>query len=205
MPVSKNQGANDRPCLSRTAPTRRYCIALPVAPGMAPAARLLSFHTTDRMSMTPGINVVKKSRIKHTVHEYAHDPSSESFGSEAAEKLGVPEARVFKTLVVSLDGRELAVGVVPVSSMLSMKRIAKAAGAKKAVMADKADVERSTGYVLGGVSPLGQKKRLKTIIDSSARTFSTIYVSAGRRGLEIEVDPEDLRKLVGGTFAEIGQ
>ena len=155
--------------------------------------------------MTPGINSARKSNIKHTVHEYAHDPSSESYGFEAAEKLGVPEARVFKTLVVSLDRSELAVGVVPVSSMLSMKRIAKAAGAKKAVMPDKADVERSTGYVLGGVSPLGQKKRLRTIIDSSATAFPTIYVSAGRRGLEIELNPEDLRKLVGGTFAAICQ
>lgn len=155
--------------------------------------------------MTPGINVAKKNNIAHTVHEYSHDSSSESYGSEAAEKLGVPEIRVFKTLVVSLDNKELAVGVVPVSSMLSMKLIAKAVGAKKAAMATKTDVKRSTGYVIGGVSPLGQKKRLKTIIDSSANNFSTVYVSAGRRGLEIELSPEDLRKLVNGTFAEICQ
>lgn len=155
--------------------------------------------------MTPGINVAKKNNIAHTVHEYSHDSSSESYGSEAAEKLGVPEIRVFKTLVVSLDNKELAVGVVPVSSMLSMKLIAKAVGAKKAAMATKTDVKQSTGYVIGGVSPLGQKKRLKTIIDSSANNFSTVYVSAGRRGLEIELSPEDLRKLVNGTFAEICQ
>jgi Cys-tRNA(Pro)/Cys-tRNA(Cys) deacylase len=117
----------------------------------------------------------------------------------------VPADRVFKTLVVSLDNKELAVGVVPVSSMLSMKRIAKAVGAKKAAMAAQADVERATGYVLGGVSPLGQKKRLKTIIDASAKNYSTIYVSAGRRGLEIELSPEDLGKLVNGIFADICQ
>jgi Cys-tRNA(Pro)/Cys-tRNA(Cys) deacylase len=155
--------------------------------------------------MTPGINVAKQRKITHIVHEYLHNPSSESYGLEASEKLGVAEARVFKTLVVNLDNKELAVGVIPVSSMLSMKLIAKAAGAKKAAMAAQADVERSTGYVLGGVSPLGQKKRLKTIIDSSANAFSTIYVSAGRRGLEIELSPEDLTKLVNGKLAEICQ
>lgn len=155
--------------------------------------------------MTPGINVAIKAKVAHTVHEYAHDPASESYGLEAAEKLGVPEARVFKTLVVSLDGRELAVGVVPVSSMLSMKQIAKAAGAKKAAMAAPADVERATGYVLGGVSPLGQKKRLKAFIDASAVDFPTIFVSAGRRGLEIELNPHDLKALTGADFADISQ
>ncbi|MFL7867308.1 MAG: Cys-tRNA(Pro) deacylase [Anaerolineales bacterium] len=155
--------------------------------------------------MTPGINAARKAKIAHKVHEYVHDPATESYGLEAAEKLSVPEARVFKTLVVSLDSRELAVGVIPVSSMLSMKRMAKAAGAKKAAMADRADVERSTGYVLGGVSPLGQKKRLKTIIDSSASHHPTIYVSAGRRGLEIELSPADLVRLVNGVLAELCQ
>ena len=155
--------------------------------------------------MTPGINAARKAKIAHKVHEYVHDPETESYGLEAAEKLGVPVDRVFKTPVVSLDSRELAVGVIPVSSMLSMKRMAKAAGAKKAAMADRADVERSTGYVLGGVSPLGQKKRLKTIIDSSASQHPTIYVSAGRRGLEIELSPADLVRLVNGVLAEICQ
>jgi len=155
--------------------------------------------------MTPGINLAKKAKIFHRVHEYSHDPSSESYGLEAAEKLGIPETRVFKTLVVNLDNKELAVGVIPVSSMLSMKLIAKAAGAKKAVMAGKSDVERSTGYVLGGVSPLGQKKRLKTYIDVSAKNHSTIYVSAGRRGLEIELGPDDLLNLVNGELADLCQ
>jgi len=153
--------------------------------------------------MTPGINAARKAKITHKVHEYVHDPAAESYGLEAAEKLGVPVDRVFKTLVVSLDNKELAVGVIPVSSMLSMKLVAKAAGAKKATMADPPAVERSTGYVLGGVSPLGQKKRLKTIIDASAMHFSTVYVSAGRRGLEIELSPKDLVKLVNGALAVI--
>ncbi len=155
--------------------------------------------------MTPGINLAKKANIYHKVHEYNHDSLNKSYGLEAAEKLGVPEERVFKTLVVSLDNKELAVGVIPVSSMLNMKLIAKAAGSKKAVMAAKSDVERSTGYVLGGVSPLGQKKRLKTIIDSSVNNNTTVYVSAGRRGLEIELRPDDLVKLVNGVLAEICQ
>lgn len=155
--------------------------------------------------MTPAINVAVKAKIMHKVHEYDHDSSSESYGLEAAEKLGVAADRVFKTLVVKLDNNELAVGVIPVSSMLSMKRIAKAAGAKKAIMAAQADVERATGYVLGGVSPLGQKKRLKTIIDASVKNKATVYVSAGRRGLEIELNPDDLNKLVNGVFADICQ
>jgi Cys-tRNA(Pro)/Cys-tRNA(Cys) deacylase len=155
--------------------------------------------------MTPGINQVKQNKVSHIIHEYTHDESSESYGLEAADKMGVTQERVFKTLIVILDNKELVVGIIPVSSMLSMKLIAKAVGAKKATMADKLDVERSTGYVLGGVSPLGQKKRLKTIIDSSANNYSTIYVSAGRRGLEIELSPADLAKLTNGKFVDICQ
>ncbi len=154
--------------------------------------------------MTPAINLIKKNGIAHQVHEYSHDPSSESYGLEAAQRMGVSKQRVFKTLIVRLDSNELVVAVLPVSSMLSMRLIAKAMGAKKAVMAEKADVERSTGYVLGGVSPLGQKRRLKTVIDSSAEKHPLIYVSAGRRGLEIELDPGDLRSLSNAIFTEIG-
>lgn len=153
--------------------------------------------------MTPGINAAKKANVSHRIHEYQHDPASESFGTEAAEKMGVDPARVFKTLVVAIDGKDLAVGVVPVTAMLSMKLVAKAAGGKKATMADKQDVQRSTGYVLGGVSPLGQKKRLRTFIDDSAQRFDTIYISAGRRGLEIELSPEDLAKLTTAQFAPL--
>jgi len=154
--------------------------------------------------MTPAVDQARKAGIEHRIHEYSHDPSSESYGTEAAEKLGIPQQQVFKTLVVSLDAKALAVGIVPVCTTLNLKRIAKAAGAKKATMADPAEVERATGYVLGGVSPLGQKKRLKTFIDASATEFSTVHVSAGRRGLEIELSPQDLATLCGADFAEIG-
>lgn len=155
--------------------------------------------------MTPAINLAKKAKIAFKVHEYAHDPANEAYGLEAAEKLGLPPTQVFKTLVVSLDGKELAVGILPVAAMLSMKAIAKAAHAKKADMADKALVARTTGYVLGGVSPLGQKKLLKTFIDTSAAQFPTIYVSAGRRGLEIELAAQDLQQLTRGVLVELTQ
>ena len=155
--------------------------------------------------MTPAINAAKQARVNYTIHEYEHDPAAESYGEEAAEKIGANPAQVFKTLVVSLDGKDLAVGVVPVTAMLGLKQIAKAAGAKKALMADKQLVQRTTGYVLGGVSPLGQKKRLKTFIDDSARNFATLFVSAGKRGLEIELAPEDLSRLTGATFAPLQQ
>ncbi len=155
--------------------------------------------------MTPGINAAKKAKISFTLHEYEHDPAAESYGLEAAEKLGVNASRVFKTLVVDLGNKQLAVGIIPVSDLLSMKCIAKAAGAKKAAMAAVSDVERSTGYVLGGVCPLGQKKRLKTFLDSSAQSFETIMVSGGRRGLEIELSPADLLRLTGGQYADLCQ
>ena len=155
--------------------------------------------------MTPGIQEAKKYKISYSIHEYSHDESSESYGLEAADKMGVSQNVVFKTLVLTLDNKELVVGIIPVSSKLSLKLIAKALGAKKAAMADKLTVERSTGYILGGVSPIGQKKRLKTIIDSSVNNYSTIYVSAGRRGLEIELSPVDLTKLTNGKIADICQ
>ncbi|TYK64836.1 Cys-tRNA(Pro) deacylase [Colwellia echini] len=153
--------------------------------------------------MTPAIKAAIKNNITYHVHEYSHDSASESYGEEAANKLGISSDRVFKTLVVSIDKTSLAVAVIPVSAMLSMKLIAKTFNGKKASMAIKADVERSTGYVLGGVSPLGQKKRLATFIDSSAIQFSTIFVSAGKRGLEIELSPQDLQQLTQATMATI--
>lgn len=155
--------------------------------------------------MTPAIEQARKAGVSHQVHEYVHDPSHESYGLEAAEKLGVAAEKVFKTLVVSLDNKKLAVGVLPVSGMLSMKRVAKAAGAKKAAMAAQADVQRATGYVLGGVSPLGQKKSLTTVIDESALRQNVIYVSAGRRGLEISLSPKDLADLLRATFTDLCQ
>jgi len=153
--------------------------------------------------MTPAINSAKHAGIAFQIHDYAHDAAAESFGLEAAEKLGVPPARVFKTLVVMLDGKQLAVGMVPVDKQLGLKQIAKAAGAKKATMAAPAEVERATGYVLGGVSPLGQKKRLASFLDASAEGFATLYVSAGRRGLEIELAPNDLLALSQAQLAPI--
>lgn len=153
--------------------------------------------------MTPAINMAKKAKIAFEIHSYDHDPSISSYGLEAAEKMGVPSERVFKTLVVTIDAKGMAVAVIPVSSMLSMKQIAKAAGGKRAEMADGADVERSSGYILGGVSPLGQKKRLRTFIDASAKNFSTIFVSAGRRGLEIELSPDDLADMTNGEWVAL--
>lgn len=155
--------------------------------------------------MTPAINLVRKLNIRHQIHEYTHDANHTSYGLEAAEKMQVPAKLVFKTLVVALDDRSLAVAVVPVDRQLNMKLMAKANKSKKALMAEAHDVQRVTGYVLGGVSPLGQKKRLPTVIDSSAQNSPRIFVSAGRRGLEIELDPEDLKQLTQARFAEITQ
>lgn len=155
--------------------------------------------------MTPAINAARQAKVPFHIHEYAHDPKAESYGEEAAVKLGLPLERVFKTLVVSLDGKELAVAVVPVSGLLDMKHCAAALGAKKCDMAERKDAERSTGYVLGGISPLGQKKRLRTVIDATAQGFDTVFVSAGRRGLEIELAPADLARLTGAVFATVGR
>ena len=155
--------------------------------------------------MTPAIEAARREQVNHAVHAYEHDAASESYGLEAAEKLGLSPERVFKTLVVGVEGGELAVAIVPVSKQLSLKNMARALKVKKAAMAEPAAVQRSTGYVLGGVSPLGQKKRLRTVIDASAQAFDTIFVSAGRRGLEIELSAQDLVDLVSGLFAPIEQ
>ncbi len=153
--------------------------------------------------MTPAIELATKYKVAFTVHQYQHNSKAESYGDEAAVSLGADPKQVFKTLVVELNSGELAVGVVPVSGSLNLKAIANAANAKKAAMADKLKVQRSSGYVLGGVSPIGQRKPLTTIIDSSANNFSTIFVSAGKRGLEIELSASDLANLTSATFAPI--
>ncbi|MDP5191384.1 Cys-tRNA(Pro) deacylase [Rheinheimera baltica] len=155
--------------------------------------------------MTPAIDLAKQQGIAYQVHQYQHDAAAASYGLEASEKLGLAPEQVFKTLVVQLDGKQLAVAVLPVSQQLNMKLMAKALGAKKAEMANSHDVMRSSGYVLGGVSPLGQKKRLPTVIDNSAQQYATIYVSAGRRGLEIELAAADLCQLLQGRFAPLAQ
>jgi len=153
--------------------------------------------------MTPAINQLVKHKIRHEVHEYQHDSSASSYGLEAAEKMSVATEKIFKTLVISLDQKTLAVGIVPVESQLSLKKAAKELGGKKAVMADKLVVQRSTGYVLGGVSPLGQKRPLATLLDSSAMLLEEIYVSAGKRGLEISLAPDDLIQLCNGRYCDL--
>lgn len=157
--------------------------------------------------MTPAINAAKKAKVKFSVHEYSHDPAAASYGEEAAEALGLEFGRVFKTLLVALNGdnRKLAVAVVPVSGQLDLKAMAGALGAKKVAMANPADAERATGYVVGGISPLGQKKRLPLVLDDSAQGYETIFMSAGRRGLEIELAAADLVKLTGAKLAAIGR
>ena len=155
--------------------------------------------------MTPALDLLKKVRAEHRVHSYEHDPKAASYGLEAAEKLGLEPAQVFKTLLASTEKGELLVAVVPVVGSLDLKALAHAAGVKKAEMADPAAAQRSTGYLLGGISPLGQKKRLRTFIDSSAEGFETIYVSAGRRGLEVELAPSVLAEQTRATFANIGR
>ena len=151
---------------------------------------------------TPATALLAKQRVPHEVHEYAHDPRSSSYGAEASEVLGLPAERVFKTLVAEVDGA-LTVGVVPVAGQLDLKALAAAAGGKKAKMADVAAAERATGYVAGGISPLGHRKRLPVVVDSSATTHETIFCSAGRRGLEIELAPAELVRLSAAVVAPI--
>ncbi len=157
--------------------------------------------------MTPAVVAARNAGIAFRVHEYAHDPASDSYGLEAAATLGVEAARVFKTLVAMLDGdpRRLAVAIVPVCGQLDLKAVAASLGAKRAEMARPADAERATGYVLGGISPLGQKRRLPTLLDHSAGGFATVFVSAGRRGLEIELAPSELIRLSNARAAPIGR
>lgn len=155
--------------------------------------------------MTPAINALKKAKVSYTLHEYVHDADADSYGREASDALGVPPERMFKTLLVSLQGGKhpLVVAMVPVSSQLNLKSVAAATGAKKAAMAEPADAERATGYVVGGISPLGQKRRLPAFIDATAQNFATIYVSAGKRGLQIELSPGDLIRLCRAQMADI--
>ncbi|MGE4557733.1 MAG: Cys-tRNA(Pro) deacylase [Desulfovibrionaceae bacterium] len=155
--------------------------------------------------MTPAINTAKRSKISFRVHEYEHDPTAKSYGLEAAQKLNLDPASVFKTLVAETDAKELVVAVVPVARRLDLKLLARAVGAKKAAMAEARRVERATGYVLGGVSPLGQKKRLRTVIDLSAKDQQTIFVSAGRRGLDMELSPLDLAALSSASFEDVAR
>jgi Cys-tRNA(Pro)/Cys-tRNA(Cys) deacylase len=154
--------------------------------------------------MTPAVVALRSAGVAFTVHDYAHDPRSESFGLEAASELGLDPDRVYKTRMASADGR-LVVAVVPVSGRLDLKALARAVGARKAAMADPSAAERATGYVVGGISPLGQKRPHLTVLDASARDHETVLVSAGRRGLDVEVAPDDLVTLTSATVAAIAQ
>ncbi|HFQ5129718.1 TPA: Cys-tRNA(Pro) deacylase [Vibrio vulnificus] len=155
--------------------------------------------------MTPAINLAKKKKVPHTIHEYQHDPRATSYGLEAAEVLGQDPKKVFKTLLFCLNGeaKNLAVAIIPVDQKLNLKLAAKAANGKKADMADPEIAQKTTGYVVGGISPLRQKKALPTFLHISAEQQETICVSAGKRGLEIELAPKDLLTLTRGHFAEL--
>lgn len=155
--------------------------------------------------MTPAVKLLERSGIAHRVLTYDHDPAGESFGLEAAVALGLEPSVVFKTLVARIEGgrSDHAVAIVPVDTRLDLKALAAAVGAKKAAMADGNDAERLTGYVVGGISPLGQRKRLPTVLDHTAEELAHIYVSGGRRGLDVEVAPADLLRLVEGDYAPI--
>lgn len=153
---------------------------------------------------TPATVALTSAGVAYTVHSYDHDPAHPSYGEEAAQAMGVSPDRVFKTLVADVDGA-LTVAVVPVAGQLDLKALAAAVGGKRAAMADPALAERTTGYVRGGISPLGQRKRLRTVLDASASDHDTICVSAGRRGLEVELAPADLAALTGAVLAPVGR
>ncbi len=157
---------------------------------------------------TPATVLLTAQRVAHTLRPYEHDPRARerglSYGQEAALALGVEAERVFKTLVTDVDGA-LTVAVVPVDAQLDLKALAVAAGGKKAMMADPVAAERATGYVVGGISPLGQRKRLATVVDTSAMTFETVLVSAGRRGVDVELAPADLVRLTNARTAPIAR
>ncbi len=153
--------------------------------------------------MTPAIKALKHARIPYRLHEYHHDPAASSYGLEAAQALGVDAAQVLKTLIVKPATEALVAALLPVSTQLNLKAVAQAVGVKKAVIADPREAERVTGYIVGGISPLGQRRRLVTLIDESALSHASVYVSAGRRGLDIALSPQDLVQLTQAQIARI--
>jgi Cys-tRNA(Pro)/Cys-tRNA(Cys) deacylase len=158
----------------------------------------------DRSAGTPATTELTRLGVAFGVHPYEHDPAAASYGLEAAAALSVPPGQVFKTLLVEAD-RGLAVGIVPVDRSLDLKALATSLGVKKVSMADPAAAERSTGYVVGGISPIGQKKRLPTVLDRSASAFDVVYVSGGRRGLDLSLSPGDLVAATGAVLAAIAR
>jgi Cys-tRNA(Pro)/Cys-tRNA(Cys) deacylase len=153
---------------------------------------------------TPATVALDRAGTPFTLHAYDHDPRVASYGMEAAAALGVYPDRVFKTLLATLDGTPV-VGIVPVEGRLDLKALARVLGGSRAAMADPADAERITGYVTGGISPVGQKRRLRTVLDASALDHDTIFVSAGRRGLDVELDPADLVTITDAIVDRIGR
>ncbi|MEP6599834.1 MAG: Cys-tRNA(Pro) deacylase [Actinomycetota bacterium] len=153
-------------------------------------------------SATPATALLTRAGVEHTLHPYPHNPRSPGYGDEAATALGVDPTRIFKTLIAAVDG-QLICAVVPVASSLDLKALAAVVGGKRATMAEPLAAQRSTGYVLGGISPLGQKATLTTVIDSSVREFGTVFVSAGRRGLQVELAPEELMRLTSAQLAAL--
>lgn len=152
--------------------------------------------------MTPACKLLKSNKIEYSIHEYEHDANAQSFGLEAAEKLGLDVEEVFKTLMVT-DEKNYFVAILPVNHQLNLKKVASAFGCKKLQMANPKDAERLSGYLVGGISPIGQKKRLKTVIDASAETLSKIYVSGGKRGLDIGLKPQDLAQVLSAQFFDV--
>ena len=152
--------------------------------------------------MTPASKLLKSRKIEFSIHEYEHDPAAKSFGLEAAEKLGLAVGEVFKTLMVT-DDKNYFIAVLPVEYQLNLKKAASTFGCKKLHMAEPKVAERLTGYLVGGISPVGQKKRLKTVIDASAESLAKMYVSGGKRGLDIGLKPQDLAKVLGAQFADV--
>ena len=159
---------------------------------------------TDASAGTPATVALTRAGIRFTAHAYEHDPRAAAYGLEAAEKLGIEPARVFKTLLATVDGA-LAVAIVPVADQLDLKSLAAALGAKRAEMADPAVAERKTGYVVGGISPIGQKTALPTVLDETAILCETVFVSGGRRGLDLELAPDDLLAVTGGRYAPVAR
>ena len=155
--------------------------------------------------MTPAVRELQRAGVDFELLDYSHDPAAPAYGEEAARALGLPPQSVFKTLLANLDAKRLVVALVPVSGSLDLKALARAAGGKRASMADASVAERATGYIVGGISPLGQKQRLETFIDTGAQRLPCIYVSGGRRGLELALAPTDLQRLTSAKWVSLAR